>query len=98
MELETVGGVSVGNLRLEVGWQIDDVDCAKGAFLGADTATDAQALGNEGNLGCVFDFDTETTTADDRAGFLALLSTFLRNAQHYPVFADSEAGYTFGLH
>jgi len=100
MELEAVGGVSVGDLGLEIGWQIDDVDCSEWAFLWADTATNAQTFGDEGNLGGIFDFDTETATADDRAGFLALLSTFLRNTQHCPVFfcsvlcvfADSEMG------
>lgn len=40
MKLEAVGRVSVGNMRLEVGWQIDDVDSTEGALLWANTTTD----------------------------------------------------------
>jgi hypothetical protein len=40
MQLETIGGISMGDLSLEVGWQIDDVDGIKGAFLWANTTTD----------------------------------------------------------
>jgi hypothetical protein len=39
MQFEAVGGVSVGNLSLEIGRQIDDVDGIEGAFLWANTAT-----------------------------------------------------------
>jgi hypothetical protein len=51
MQLEAVGRVSMSNLRLEVGGQIDDVDGIKGTFLRADTATDAEGLGDEGYAG-----------------------------------------------
>lgn len=44
MKLEAVGRISMGDLRLEIGWQIDDVDCAKGTFLWADTTTNTQTL------------------------------------------------------
>jgi hypothetical protein len=40
----------MGNLSLEVGGQVDNVDCVKGTFLWADTTSDTQTLGNEGNL------------------------------------------------
>jgi len=36
MELEAVGRVSMCNVRLEICWKVDDVDGAKGAFLGTD--------------------------------------------------------------
>jgi hypothetical protein len=42
MQLEAVGGVSVSDLGLEVGGQIDDGDCTKGTFLWANTTPDAQ--------------------------------------------------------
>jgi hypothetical protein len=57
VQLEAVGGVSMRDLRLEVGGQVDDVDGVEGAFLGADTAADAEALRDEGDLGGVVDFD-----------------------------------------
>jgi len=59
VQLEAVRGVSVGDLSLEVGGQVDNVDGVEGAFLRADTATDTQALRDEGDLGVGGDFDTE---------------------------------------
>ena len=87
MELEAVGGVSVGDLGLEVGWQVDNADGAEGAFLWADTASNTQTLGEVGDLRLGGDFDTETTTAHDRAGLLALLSTFLCGGSVFCVYS-----------
>lgn len=67
----------MGNLRLEVGRQVDDVDCAEWALLGANTTSYAECLGYEGDFRGRVDFDTELTTANNRARFLALLPTFL---------------------
>ena len=39
MQLEAVRRVSVGDVGLEVRWQIDNIDSTKGAFLWADTTT-----------------------------------------------------------
>lgn len=50
MQLEAVRGVSVGDLSLKIGGQVDDVDGVEGAFLRADTATDTEALRDEGDL------------------------------------------------
>ncbi len=44
MELEAVGRISVGDHGLEVRGEVDDVDRSEGAFLGADTAADAQSF------------------------------------------------------
>lgn len=77
VELEGVGGISVCDLRLEVGWQVDDVDGAEWALLWADTTSNAQGLGDEGDLGCWVNLDTEASRSDDWAGLLALLTTFL---------------------
>lgn len=77
VKLERVGGVSVGDLRLEVGWQVDNVDGAEWALLWADTASNAEGLGDEGDLGGWINLDTEASRADDWAGLLALLATFL---------------------
>lgn len=40
MKLEAVGRVSMRNMGLEVGWQIDNVDSSERTLLWADTATD----------------------------------------------------------
>ena len=47
----------MGDLGLEVGGQVDDVDGVEGALLRADTASYAQAFGDEGDLGAGVDFD-----------------------------------------
>ena len=77
MKLETVRRVSMGNLGLEIRWQIDNVDGPKWAFLRADTTSNAKTLGNEGDLRFGRDFNTETATSHNGAGFLAFLSAFL---------------------
>jgi hypothetical protein len=41
MQLEAVGAIAVGDLRLEVGGQVDDVDGIKWALLGTDTTANA---------------------------------------------------------
>jgi hypothetical protein len=50
MKLETVRGVAVGDLSLEVCRQIDNADGPKRAFLWAYTTSDAQTLRYEGYL------------------------------------------------
>jgi hypothetical protein len=80
MKLEAVGGVSMRDMGLEVGRQIDDVDGSKGAFFRANTATNAQTLGDEGNLRFGSDFDAETTTSNNGARLFAFLSAFLYRA------------------
>jgi hypothetical protein len=76
VELEAVGAIAVGDLTLEVGGQVDDGNGVERALLGADTATNTERLGNEGETGLGADFDAELATADDRAGLLTLLATF----------------------
>jgi hypothetical protein len=80
MKLEAVGRVSMRDMGLEVGRQIDDIDGSKGAFLRADTATNAQTLGDESNLRFGSDFDAETTTSNNGARLFTFLSAFLRFA------------------
>lgn len=58
VEFETVRGVPMGDLSLEIGRQIDNVDGVERAFFRADTATDAETLGYEGDSGVGSDFDT----------------------------------------
>jgi hypothetical protein len=65
------------DLGLEVGGQVDDVDGVEGAFLGADTAADAEALGDEGDLGGVGDFNAQLARADHGTRLLAFLPAFL---------------------
>ena len=50
MKLEAVCRIAVGDLRLKVGRQVDDVDGAEGTFFGTDSASDAQPLRNKGDL------------------------------------------------
>lgn len=80
MKLEAVGAIAVGDLALEVGGQVDDGDGVEGAFLGADTTTNAERLGDEGQAGLGGDFNAELSTADDGARLFAFLSTFARAA------------------
>lgn len=80
MKLEAVGAISVSDLALEVGGQVDNGDGVKRALLGADTTTDAKGLGNEGEAGIRGDFDTELATSNNRARFLAFLSALARTA------------------
>lgn len=67
MQFEAVGRVAVGDLGLEVGGQVDDVDGVERAFLGANTTTNAEALGDEGNFGLGRDLDAQLAGTDDRA-------------------------------
>lgn len=59
MQLERVGGVTVGDFLLQVGWQVDDMDGAKGAALHTDTATNAELLRDEGYFGGWGDLNTQ---------------------------------------
>lgn len=65
------------NMRLKIGWQIDNIDSPEWTLLGADTATNTQTFGDEGDLGLGGDFDTETPAPNYGARFLTLLSAFL---------------------
>jgi len=67
----------MGDMGLEIGRQVDDIDSIERTFLRTDTASNAEGFGNESDLGFWSYFDTKTTTSHDRAGFLAFLSTFL---------------------
>jgi hypothetical protein len=78
VQLETVGAISVGDLALKVGGQVDDGNGVEGTLLGADTATDTERLGDEGQLRVALDFDTELSAAHDGARLFALLTTFSR--------------------
>lgn len=78
MKLEAVGRVSVSDLSLEVGGQVDNADGAEWALLGTDTTTNAEVLGDEGDFRRRLNFDTEASAAHDRARLLAFLPTFLQ--------------------
>jgi hypothetical protein len=78
VELEAVGAITVGDLALEVGGQVDDGDGVEGALLGADTATNTQRLGDEGEARFGRDLNAKLSTANHGAGLLALLATLAR--------------------
>lgn len=67
----------MGDLGFKIRGQIYDADGAKGTALRADTASDAQALRDKCDLRVIRDFNTEFSTADNWAGFFALLSALL---------------------
>ena len=76
MQLETVGAISVGDLALEVGGQVDDGNGIEGALLGANTTTDAERLGDEGQARFGSNLDAELATSNDRARLFTFLTTF----------------------
>lgn len=80
MELEAVRRVPVRDLRLEIRWQVDDVDGAEWAFLDANSTSYAKPLGNEGYFGLRSHFNTELAGPDHRARLFAFLAAFLRLA------------------
>ena len=57
----------MGNLCLEVGRQVDDLDSTKRALLGADAAANAESFRDVCDLGLGRDLDAEFAGADDRA-------------------------------
>lgn len=65
------------DLALQVRGQVDNGDGVEGAFFRADTASDAEAFGNEGDLRVWRNFDAELACSYNGAGFLAFLSTLL---------------------
>lgn len=69
----------MGELALEVGGQVDDIDRAERAFLGADTTTNTQLLRDERNLGRRLDLNTELAYYIDKYCTLVLflLRSFL---------------------
>ena len=85
VKLETVRGVTVGDLGFQIGRQVDNMDRTERTFLRTDTATDTEALGNEGDLRFGGDFDTKLTRTDDGARLLTFLATFLRIYKYQPV-------------
>lgn len=78
VKLEAVCRVTMCDLGFQVGWQIDNVDGAKGALLGTDTTSNTQVFGDEGDFRGGLNFDTKATTANHGTRLLAFLSTFLR--------------------
>jgi hypothetical protein len=68
----------VGDLGLEVGRQVDDVDRVEGTFLWADTASNAEAFGDEGDPRGRVDFDAQLARTDDWARLFTFLSAFLQ--------------------
>lgn len=78
MQLEAVRAISVGNLALEVGGQVDNIDRIKRAALWANTTTDTEGLGDEGQLGVGLDFNTELSATNNGARLFAFLTTFSR--------------------
>jgi hypothetical protein len=97
VELEAVGAISMGNLALEVGGQVDDGDGIEGALLGADTATDTERLGDEGQTRLGGDLNAELATADDRARLLAFLTTLARTALERKAWSISNMAGMVGL-
>jgi hypothetical protein len=77
MQFEAVSRVTVGDLRFKIGRQVDDVDGTERTFFRADTASNAEALRDEGDLRFRAHFNAELASAHHGAGLLAFLSAFL---------------------
>lgn len=58
MEFERVRPISMRRILREGLREVDDIDGFEGAFLHADTATNTEDFGDEGDFGGDFDFDT----------------------------------------
>lgn len=54
----------MGDLGLEIGGKIDDVNCTEWTFLRTNTTTNAQTLGDVGDFGFGGDFDAEFSGPD----------------------------------
>jgi homoaconitase/3-isopropylmalate dehydratase large subunit len=61
MKFERIGRVTMCDLSIEIGGQINDVDSGKGTLLYANTTTNTELFRDEGNLGGRLNFDTELT-------------------------------------
>merc|ERR1719357_1129166 len=77
VQLEGVGGVSVGGALVQVGGQVDDRHRLERTLLYTDAATDAQTFRYGCNLITWSDLDTELSHPHHRAAFLALLPASL---------------------
>lgn len=82
VKLEGVRAISMGDLTLEVGGQVDDGDGVEGALLGADTATDTEGLRDEGKARGGRNFDAELSATDNGTRLLAFLTTLSRATLH----------------
>ena len=86
------------DLSLEVRGQVDDIDGIERALLGADTASYAQALGDEGDFGVVGHFDAQLARADNGTGLFTFLPAFLRDFSTVLLRCTPKGMLTFGLH
>lgn len=89
MQLEAILRVSMCCIRLQIGGQIDDIDCFERAFLDANAATDTQFLADTGDGRDGGHFDAELSHPVHRTGFLAFLPTFLGLATVFVHYRDS---------
>mmetsp|Transcript_49721 Transcript_49721/g.146960 ORF Transcript_49721/g.146960 Transcript_49721/m.146960 type:complete len:280 (+) Transcript_49721:1225-2064(+) len=80
VQLEGVRAVAVRRVGAQVLRQVDDGNRLEGALLHADTATDAERLGDPGDLRVLADLNAELPGAHDGAKLLALLLALLRLA------------------
>lgn len=85
----------MGDLSLQVGGQVDNVNRTERAFFRTDTTTNAETLRDEGDFGLRGDFDAKLACANNRARLLALLTTFLRLALQ--VDKTMSAGHSRGI-
>ena len=70
----------MNSFRLQVRWQVDDLNRFKGALLHAYTATDAERFIDLRRLVSWSHFDTQLSHSNDGACFFTLLAALLRFA------------------
>jgi len=74
VKLEGVGTITMRSFLLEILGKINNVDGIKGAFLHADTATNAEELRNPSNLGLGVNLNAQLALKNNGTRALALLS------------------------
>jgi hypothetical protein len=80
VELESVRAIAVSRLLVQVLGQVDDGNGLEGALFRADSATDAQRLGDPSDLGILLSLDAQLPCAHHGAKLFALLLALFRFA------------------
>lgn len=98
MQFKAIGRVTVRHLRLEIGWQVDDVNGIEWTFLRTDTTSDAESFGDEGDLAVGSDFDAQLARPNDRARFLTFLSALARSTYARSVTSNQCGALSLPIH
>jgi hypothetical protein len=73
VQLEAVRTMAMRRRRLQVLWEINNVDCLEGTFLDANAATDTERLRDPAHLGILRDLNTKLASPHNWAKLFAFL-------------------------